>query len=380
MTFASGATSAADAMAQIDTAALGVTASLDPTGDLILASNSKGAGSTLSITGGNAAAELGLATNNYEGDSRSGGDLAIALNNAFAANPALQAAGLTATFASGSLTISSANNTFFRVNSGTSAFTANIGFGASGAAFTSNLTVPAAANYVADSSGATITPLSFTPMAYGSDAQTISISVPDPNTGTPQTATLTLQNNATSRLGSDIDQTIAGLNTQLQQSGNPVLQSITAVKQNVGGAEEINFLGNLPSFTVNVSASANADGVNAGVAATCNSSPIGASQLLQIDTQQGADQAITALGTAIDRLGATQAVVGKAENQLNYAMNLAQSQVTNFSAAESQIRDADVAAEAANLTKSQILNQASIAVMAQANTAPQAVLELLRGS
>jgi flagellin len=58
---------------------------------------------------------------------------------------------------------------------------------------------------------------------------------------------------------------------------------------------------------------------------------------------------------------------------------LAQSQIVSFSAAESRIRDADVAQEAANLTKAQVLQQASLAALAQANSAPQAVLSLLRG-
>jgi flagellin len=77
-------------------------------------------------------------------------------------------------------------------------------------------------------------------------------------------------------------------------------------------------------------------------------------------------------------LGVAQAAVGIGENQINYAVNLAQSQITNLSAAESQIRDADVAQQAANLTKAQVLQQSSIAAMAQANSAPQAVLSLLK--
>jgi flagellin len=74
-----------------------------------------------------------------------------------------------------------------------------------------------------------------------------------------------------------------------------------------------------------------------------------------------------------------QGKVGTGQNQLQYAIQLAQSQITSFSAAESRIRDADVAQEAANLTKGQVLQQASIAALAQANSAPQAVLSLLRG-
>jgi len=73
-----------------------------------------------------------------------------------------------------------------------------------------------------------------------------------------------------------------------------------------------------------------------------------------------------------------QGIVGAGENQLNYAVNLAQSQITNFSSAESQIRDANVAADAANLTKAQVLQQSSIAAMAQANAEPQAILKLLQ--
>jgi flagellin len=92
-----------------------------------------------------------------------------------------------------------------------------------------------------------------------------------------------------------------------------------------------------------------------------------------------AEAAITSLTSAVSRLGALQGTVGTAQNKLQYAVQLAQSQISNFSAAESRIRDADVAAEAANLTKAQVLQQASLAAMAQANSAPQAVLSLLRG-
>jgi len=91
-----------------------------------------------------------------------------------------------------------------------------------------------------------------------------------------------------------------------------------------------------------------------------------------------AQLAISAIDSAISQLGLVQGRVGAGENDLQYAMNLANSQITSYSAAESRIRDADMAAEAANLTKAQILEQSSIAAMAQANSAPQAVLALLK--
>jgi flagellin len=97
-----------------------------------------------------------------------------------------------------------------------------------------------------------------------------------------------------------------------------------------------------------------------------------------IDTVAHALTAIADLGTAVTTLGQTQGRVGTGENDLNYSISLAQSQITNNSAAESRIRDADVAAEAANLTKSQVLEQSSVAALAQANSAPQALLKLLQ--
>jgi flagellin len=92
-----------------------------------------------------------------------------------------------------------------------------------------------------------------------------------------------------------------------------------------------------------------------------------------------AQAALTAINTAIAQLGLTQGKVGAGENKLNYAISLAQSQISSFSSAQSQIRDADVAAEAANLSKAQVLQQSSVAALVQANAMPQAVLALLKG-
>jgi flagellin len=88
--------------------------------------------------------------------------------------------------------------------------------------------------------------------------------------------------------------------------------------------------------------------------------------------------ALAAITTAIQNLGLVQGRVGAGENLLNYASALANSQITNFSSAQSAIRDADIASAAANLTKAQTLLQSSIAALAQANAAPAAVLKLLQ--
>jgi len=91
-----------------------------------------------------------------------------------------------------------------------------------------------------------------------------------------------------------------------------------------------------------------------------------------------ADAAIAAINSAIQSLGLVQGRVGTGENALQYAMHLANSQISNLSASEASIRDADVAASAANLTKAQVLVQTSVAALAQANSEPQAVLKLLQ--
>jgi flagellin len=97
-----------------------------------------------------------------------------------------------------------------------------------------------------------------------------------------------------------------------------------------------------------------------------------------IDTSAHALTAITDIATAVQNLGAVQGAVGTGENDLSYAIGLAQSQIVNQSASESQIRDANIAQEAANLTKSQTLQQSSVAALAQANAAPQTLLKLLQ--
>jgi len=252
------------------------------------------------------------------------------------------------------------------------------GFGVSNSSSAENLAVTAASSSlsVSDAAGTAQTGgLSFVNMASGSQALTITAASAS---GTMQATTITLA--ASNGTGSDIDSAVNYINQQLQQTNNPTLKSIVAVKQNVGGVEEINFLSPGTAFQVSVGTSGTSGtGINGGVAENVSGTITGSSSTIAIDTQDGATAAVAAIASAVSKLGSAQAAVGKGENQLGYAIGLAESQITNFSSAESQIRDADVAAEAANLTKAQVLQQASIAAMAQANSAPQAVLALLRG-
>jgi flagellin len=97
-----------------------------------------------------------------------------------------------------------------------------------------------------------------------------------------------------------------------------------------------------------------------------------------VDNSADSALALTAVQSAISTLGLVQGNVGAGENLLNYATNLANSQITNLTSSEGAIKDANVAAAASNLAQEQTLQQSSIAALAQANSMPEAVLKLLQ--
>jgi flagellin len=90
-----------------------------------------------------------------------------------------------------------------------------------------------------------------------------------------------------------------------------------------------------------------------------------------------AKAALDAIGTALTTISQTRANFGAVQNRLESTVRNIGVAVENFSAANSRIRDVDIAEESANLTSLQILQQAGISVLAQANFAPQSALSLL---
>ncbi len=97
-----------------------------------------------------------------------------------------------------------------------------------------------------------------------------------------------------------------------------------------------------------------------------------------ITTSAHAASVVSTIATAVGTLGSAQSSIGTLENRLTFAISLANSQVVSNKAAESRIRDANVAEESANLTRYSILTQSGIAALAQANQQSSAVLSLLR--
>ncbi len=84
------------------------------------------------------------------------------------------------------------------------------------------------------------------------------------------------------------------------------------------------------------------------------------------------------IDTAIDTVSTTRASLGASQNQLEHVINNASVALENVTASESRIRDTDMASEMVNFTRSQILSQAGTAMLAQAKSIPQGVLQLLQ--
>jgi flagellin len=215
----------------------------------------------------------------------------------------------------------------------------------------------------------------------GSDTQRITISAIGAD-GSLQSVDVTLD----STTGASAEAAADAINSALQTTNKDGLMKIFAAEAG-DGSDRITFA-STGEFKIVIHAATAAVGLNGGAANTVDSTTNSGVETtldssgganLSISTQQAAERAVTALAQAVKKLGEAQAVVGKGQNQFNFAVSLAATQLTNLAASESRIRDADLAFEAANLTKAQILTQAGVAALAQANAAPQAVLSLLRG-
>jgi flagellin len=112
---------------------------------------------------------------------------------------------------------------------------------------------------------------------------------------------------------------------------------------------------------------------------TITASTVTISAAVASDGAASAQNAITAIDAAIDALSTERSVYGAAQNRFEGIVSILQASQENQAAAASRIMDADYAAETANLTRAQILQQAGTAMLAQANSLPNGVLTLLRG-
>ncbi|SCM81655.1 Flagellin [uncultured Sporomusa sp.] len=100
---------------------------------------------------------------------------------------------------------------------------------------------------------------------------------------------------------------------------------------------------------------------------------------LDVSSQKAADIAISVIDTATGTVSSMRSKLGAIQNRLEHTINNLTTSSENLTAAESRIRDVDMASEMANYTKLSVLNQAATAMLAKANAQPQQVLTLLQG-
>lgn len=164
-------------------------------------------------------------------------------------------------------------------------------------------------------------------------------------------------------------------------NGQPLLDgTITSVDLQIGSEANqtitIN-IGNLADIFVQTNTDADAVDVDgSGVLDTTDDT-----DATQVDISATGDpqRTIQVVDMALEKLNATRADLGAAANRMEFSINNLMNVSENTAAARSRIMDADFAAETANLSRAQVLQQASQAMLAQANAQPQQVLQLLQG-
>ncbi|WP_406833077.1 flagellin [Pedococcus sp. KACC 23699] len=110
---------------------------------------------------------------------------------------------------------------------------------------------------------------------------------------------------------------------------------------------------------------------------TSNNGAFTVSGAINVGTQANASAALDTIDNALNQVSSQRADLGAVQNRLQHTINSLSVAAENASAAESRIRDTDMAKEMTSFTRSQILQQAGVSMLAQANSAPQSVLKLL---
>ena len=162
---------------------------------------------------------------------------------------------------------------------------------------------------------------------------------------------------------------------------NTEFQSLVSELNRIGQAASFNGIQLLDgsasqvTFQVDVNSTANVDTVSVSLspalATTLNLST------LDIGTAGNTSLALTNIDSAIDAISSLRGRLGAAQNRLDTTISNLSTRSENLSAAESRIRDVDFAYETALLTRNQILHQAGIAMLGQANSMPHSALSLL---
>jgi len=169
--------------------------------------------------------------------------------------------------------------------------------------------------------------------------------------------------------GSVSDAGRAAIQTEVNQLASEIERIGTSAKFN-----GVTLLAGTGTESVTFQVGAN-DGETISISTISLGSELGASYY-QLSTTNDVD--ISEIDAAINAVSNARSQFGAVQNRLEHALSVTQTYAENLTSAESRIRDVDMAEEMVNLTKTQILQQAGTAMLAQANQAPQSVLSLLR--
>ncbi|TCI41552.1 flagellin protein [Exiguobacterium sp. SH3S2] len=137
-------------------------------------------------------------------------------------------------------------------------------------------------------------------------------------------------------------------------------------------------IADMRSEALGITGKAGAEGFTAGSVVTDGTDNQVKEAALDVSTAAKASSAVEVINKAIETVSAQRSNLGSFQNRLEHTINNLSTSAENLQAAESRIRDVDMAKEMMNFTKNNILNQAAQAMMSQANQQPQAVLQLLR--
>lgn len=169
----------------------------------------------------------------------------------------------------------------------------------------------------------------------------------------------------------------SGLQQEVDQLTQEISRIITTSEFNgtalLSGTTEL-------TFQVGADGSATNQVTVAALNITANaaySSALDATEVVVVSSQDAASAALTDLDAAIQDIAKKRAEYGAVQNRFDAVISNLQNYSENLSAARSRIMDADFAAETAKLTRAQILQQAGVSIVAQANQAPQTALSLL---
>jgi len=212
--------------------------------------------------------------------------------------------------------------------------------------------------------------------AYRSEQAVLNQGIRNANDGL---STLQIKNGALDNISTLLDR-MATLATQSASAGftgsRTTLQNEFAdVVSEIAREVTVAGLGSAQGFSVFVSGGGS--GTVGGTIGAADTTTLGIAAL-NISTAAGAATAVGAITTAVATVGTAVGTIGSLQNRLQYAIGLAQYQAVNTKAAESRIRDANMAEESTNLTRYNVLTQSGLAALAQANQQSSAVLGLLR--